>query len=244
MLLLTIICRTTSFFFTRNFTTSGRKEGSTEAKSMNLVENCPLPLLSPLPLSLIREGRSPARAGRTKVRLGFQTIYRGGAYQVGAGAGKIKSLFFHIPYLVTHSSRCVSKHSSAQTLVPHFTHLTRPQYPHTSQKALFGYVSSTCPSASRYGNGGCASKLRNSLSVGTSGTRDISKISSSPGSGVGTSCWKDGGRIGGKSLVLSDAGMSLDAMVFSVDEEAASFFLGPERLFVVELASVRAWRAR
>jgi hypothetical protein len=69
-----------------------------------------------------------------------------------------------MPYRVTHSSLCVSRQFRAQTFVPHFIHLTRPQYPQTSQNDLLGYVSWQVPNASRYDNGGRANNLRNSSS--------------------------------------------------------------------------------
>lgn len=53
----------------------------------------------------------------------------------------------HSPYLVIHSSRCDSIHSSAHTLVPHLTHLTFPQYPQIEQNTLTGYLTSSSPHA-------------------------------------------------------------------------------------------------
>ena len=88
---------------------------------------------------------------------------------------------FYSPYRVTHSSLCVSKHSSAHTLVPHFMHLTRPQYPQTSQNVLFGLSSLYVPLASRYVRGGCSSSFLISASDGGSGTRACSNGSLSAG---------------------------------------------------------------
>jgi hypothetical protein len=147
-----------------------------------------------------------------------------------------------MPYRVTHSSLCVSRQFRAQTFVPHFIHLTRPQYPQTSQNDLLGYVSWQVPNASRYDNGGRANNLRNSSSDGISGTRDTSRASLSPVCGAG-GCLFAGGKTGGRSTSVIATSLSC---VPCLGVEAAVSFLPPPGRFVAleDGFDSRACRAR
>ena len=155
------------------------------------------------------------------------------------------------PYLVTHSSRCVSRQSRAHTLVPHFIHRTLPQYPHTSQNTLAGGRprSSHVPLASRYVSGGCASKALISRSVGGSGTRDMSSGSLSPGWDGGGALYGGGRRAGGDVLA---AALAASASVIDVSSGSwvtgvvALLFVFARRLLALAAAALASacWNAR